>query len=135
MLKNKITTSFFVSNCDILIEQDFRDVYDYHNLNKNDITIVTAIKTQKIPYGVIETGEFGLMTSITEKPEMSYMINTGVYMLQPDMIKEIPEGSFFHITDLIDKVRKGGGKVGCFPVTEKSWTDIGEWDEYLKLIR
>jgi NDP-sugar pyrophosphorylase family protein len=134
-LKNKITTSFFVSNCDILIEQDFRDVYDYHNLNKNDITIVTAIKTQKIPYGVIETGEFGLMTSITEKPEMSYMINTGVYMLQPDMIKEIPEGSFFHITDLIDKVRKGGGKVGCFPVTEKSWTDIGEWDEYLKLIR
>ncbi len=66
---------------------------------------------------------------------MSYMINTGVYILEPQLINEIPENTFYHITDLIEKVRKNGGRVGCFPVSEKSWTDIGDWNEYLKIIK
>lgn len=134
LLKGKITTSFFVSNCDIVIDQDYRDVYDYHKENGNDITIVTAVKSYKIPYGVIETGGKGLMTRLTEKPEKTYMINTGVYILQPELINEIPEGKFFHITDLMEKVHNRGGKVGCFPVGEKAWMDMGNWGEYLKMI-
>ena len=135
LLKDKISTPFFVSNCDILIDQDYRDVYDYHRENKNDITIVTAVKSHRIPYGVIETGNNGVMRGLTEKPELTYRINTGVYILHRELIYESPENQFFHITDLMDKVREKGGRIGCFPVTEKSWTDIGEWDEYLKLIK
>lgn len=135
LLRGKITTPFFVSNCDIIIDQDFRDVYDYHCKNKNDITIVSAIKSFKIPYGVIDTAENGIMTGLTEKPELTYMINTGVYILQPELINDIPENEFYHITHLIDKVIKRGGKVGCFPVSENSWIDMGEWNEYLKLIK
>lgn len=135
LLKDKISTPFFVSNCDIRIDQDFRDVYDYHKENKNDITIVTAIKSYGIPYGVIETGESGLMKGITEKPELSYMINTGVYLLNPDLISEIPEGQFFHITQLMETIRERGGRIGCFPVSDGQWQDIGEWPEYLKMIK
>lgn len=134
LLKNKITTPFFVSNCDIVIDQDYRDVYDYHKENKNDITIVTAVKSLRIPYGVIETGEDGLMTGLREKPEQTYMINTGVYILNPELIDEIPEGEFFHITHLMEKVKARGGRVGCFPVSENAWRDMGEWPEYLKMI-
>ena len=134
LLKGKIDKPFFVSNCDIIVDQDYRDVFDYHVNNKNDITIVTAIKSFHIPYGVIETGENGLMKGISEKPDMSYMINTGVYILEPQLIDEIPENTFYHITDLIEKVMRKGGRVGCFPVSEKSWTDIGDWNEYLKII-
>jgi len=135
LLKNKIVTPFFVTNCDILIEQDLAEIYKYHVENQNDITIVTAIKTYQIPYGVIETGENGQMINLTEKPELSYMINTGVYILQPEMIDEVPSNEFFHITDLINKIRKKRGNIGCFPISEKSWTDIGDWNEYSKLIR
>lgn len=135
LLKDKIYTPFFVSNCDIIIDQDYMEVYDYHLKNKNEITIITAVKSYKIPYGVVETGENGIMTVLSEKPEITYMINTGVYILQADLIKEIPENQFFHITQLIEQVKNRGGKVGCFPVSEKSWTDIGDWDEYLKLIK
>lgn len=135
LLKNRIKKPFFVSNCDIIIDQDYRDVYEYHSNNKNDITIVAAVKSLCIPYGVIKTAEGGLMLSMREKPEESYMINTGVYLLQPELIAEIPENEFYHITDLIDNVRKRGGRIGCFPVSEKSWTDIGDWNEYLKLIK
>ncbi len=134
LLKGKINTPFFVSNCDIVIDQDYRDVYDYHCNNKNDITIVTAVKSIRIPYGVIETGENGIMTGLKEKPEQTYMINTGVYILNPELIDEIPEGEFFHITHLMEKIRKKGGKVGCFPVSENAWKDMGEWPEYLRMI-
>lgn len=134
MLKGKINTPFFVSNCDIVIDQDMRNVYDYHVDNHNDLTIVTAVKSFRIPYGVIETGVDGLMTGLKEKPELTYRINTGVYLLNPECIDEIPEGEFFHITQLMEKINARGGRVGCFPVSEGSWRDVGEWPEYLKMI-
>lgn len=134
LLKGKITTPFFVSNCDSINDQDYRDVYEYHQNNHNDLTIVTMVKSFKIPYGVIETGEDGLMVALHEKPEQTYMVNTGVYVLNPGLIDEIPEGEFFHITHLMEKVKARGGRVGCFPVSEESWKDMGEWPEYLKMI-
>lgn len=135
LLKGRIDTPFFVSNCDIIIDQDYRDVYDYHIGNKNDLTIVAAVKSFKIPYGVIETGKNGLMTGLQEKPEVTYMINSGVYILSPECIDEIPRNEFFHITQLIEKIRNRGGRVGCFPVSEQAWKDMGEWEEYLKVIK
>lgn len=135
LLKGKITTPFFVSNCDSINEQDYRDVYDYHVNNHNDMTIVTMVKSFMIPYGVIETGEDGLMVDLKEKPEQTYQVNTGVYILNPELIEEIPEGEFFHITHLMEKVKARGGRVGCFPVSEHSWKDMGEWSEYLKMIK
>lgn len=134
LLKGKITTPFFVSNCDSINEQDYRDVYDYHVQNHNDMTIVTMIKSFTIPYGVIETGDDGLMVSLEEKPEQTYQVNSGVYILNPELIDQIPEGTFFHVTHLMEKVKARGGRVGCFPVSEHSWHDMGEWPEYLKLI-
>ena len=134
LLKGKINTPFFVSNCDSINEQDYRDVYDYHINNHNDMTVVTLVKSFKIPYGVIETGENGLMVDLKEKPEHTYMVNSGVYILNPELIDEIPEGKLFHITHLMEKVKARGGRVGCFPVSEESWHDMGEWPEYLKMI-
>lgn len=135
LLKGKICTPFFVSNCDSINEQDYRDVYDYHVNNHNDMTIVTMVKSFRIPYGVIETGEDGLMLDLKEKPEHTYMVNSGVYILNPDLINEIPEDKMFHITELMEKVKSRGGRVGCFPVSEDSWHDMGEWPEYLKMIK
>jgi len=135
LLKGKITTPFFVSNCDSINEQDYRDVWDYHVQNHNDMTIVTMVKSFKIPYGVIETGADGLMTALKEKPEQTYQVNTGVYILNSELIDEIPQGEFFHITHLMEKVQSRGGRVGCFPVSEQSWKDMGEWPEYLKMIK
>ena len=134
LLKNKITTPFFVSNCDIIIDQDYRDVYDYHIKNKNDLTIVTAVKSMTIPYGVIETGDDGIMTGLKEKPVETYMINTGVYILNPELIDLIPPKKFYHITHLMEKIKSEGGRIGCFPVSEHAWHDMGEWNEYLKII-
>lgn len=135
LLKGKIYETFFVSNCDILIDQDYSEVLKYHRENKNEITIIAALKNYPIAYGTIETGENGKLIQLIEKPELTFKINSGMYILEPHLLNEIPENSFFHITQLIENVNKRGGQVGVFPVSEKSWTDIGDWNEYLKMIK
>ena len=55
LLKNKIDKTFFVTNCDILIEEDYSDILEYHISNKNDITIIAGLKHYPISYGTIKT--------------------------------------------------------------------------------
>lgn len=135
LLKNILKSTFFVSNCDILIDQDYRDIYNYHREQNNEITLVGSLKHYKIPYGTLEMGEGGKLISMKEKPEITYVINSGMYVLEPSVMKDIPDNTFFHITELIEKVKARGGKVGVFPVSEKSWFDIGEWNEYQQTLK
>lgn len=132
LLKGKLSGTFFVSNCDIIIRTDYSEIYNYHKEQQNDITIVGVVKHYPIPYGVLETEENGRLTSIQEKPEYTFKINSGMYILESSTLDMIPEGTHYHITELIDDIRKKGGKVGVFPVNEGAWMDIGEWNEYNK---
>ena len=132
MLSDIIKQTFFVSNCDILIEQDYSELLSYHHKNLNEITIVAALKHYPISYGTIETGENGKLIQLIEKPELTFKINSGMYILEPHLLNELPKNQFYHITQLIDKVKTRGGKVGVFPVSEKSWKDIGDWKLFLK---
>ncbi len=134
LLKDQLKTTFFVSNCDIIVEDDYSEILRYHRENKNELTLVAALKTYNIPYGTIETVENGLLGSLNEKPTLTIMINAGFYILEPHLINEIPADSFFHITELIEKLRTKNRRVGVFPISENSWKDMGEWNDYLKLI-
>jgi dTDP-glucose pyrophosphorylase len=126
LMKGEINTSFFVSNCDILISQDYSEIVDYHRDSSNEITLVSAIRQIPIPYGTLETDSEGKLTSILEKPELTFKINTGMYLLEPNLLDEIPEKTFYPITNLIDKLLNEGRRVGVFPISEMSWKDIGE---------
>lgn len=135
LLKDVIESTFFVSNCDIIIDEDYAEILDYHHKNHNEITIVAAIKNYQIPYGTLETGKEGLLQQINEKPEYIFKINTGMYILEPHLIKEIPQHEFYHITYLIEKLCVEKRKVGVYPINEGAWTDIGNWEEYLYRIK
>lgn len=133
LLRGKIKETFFVNNCDILINQDYSEILDFHKLHKNEITVVAALKHFPIAYGTIDTGTNGKLIKLVEKPELTFKINSGMYILEPHLLDEIPDGQFFHITELIEKIKNRHGKVGVFPVSEKSWSDIGNWDEIINL--
>lgn len=134
LLKDKLHSTFFVSNCDILINENYGDILKYHQENSNELTVVAALKTYSIPYGTIITKENGLLESIEEKPNLSFKINTGLYILEPSVLEDIPN-KFFHITHLMEKLQKDGRRVGVYPISQNDWIDMGDWDEYLKLIR
>ena len=131
LMKENLTDTFFVSNCDIIVDDDYGAIYDYHRKNNNVITIVACVKSQNIPYGVIHTDENGLYKGMSEKPTINHLLNTGMYVLEPEVLELVDTTRLFHITELIEKAREANLTIGVFPVTEKSWMDIGEWKGYL----
>ncbi len=131
LLAGQLNETFFVTNCDILIDQDYREVWNYHKEQGNELTLVSSLKSIDIPYGTIKVGDQGQLIEMNEKPTISYFINAGLYILEPHLLNEIPENTFYNITDLIDSIQKRKGKIGVFPVSEGSLRDIGNWKEYL----
>lgn len=133
LFADQLSHPFFVINCDILIQADYAELYRYHMDAGNVITIVSALKNIEVPYGVIQTKENGYVTALEEKPRLSYFINTGMYILNPECIAAIPEDTFFHMTDLIDAMLKENKKIGMYPVSEDSFLDMGEWEELQRM--
>lgn len=134
-LEGKINSPFFVSNCDIIIKDDYSKIYDFHKKEDYLITIVAAIQQYTIPYGICEIENGGSLKSLKEKPEQNYLVNTGMYILNPNVFSYIPENEYFHITDLINILKLEGFKIGVYPVSEKSYIDVGQWDLYKKSIK
>lgn len=135
LLSDKLNRPFFVSNCDIIIEADYADLYRFHMQNRHDITLVASTKQFNIPYGICELNSGGNLACIKEKPEYNLLVNTGLYVLNPDVLQLIPGNVFFHITHLIDEIKRKGGTIGVYPVSEKSWIDVGQWAEYRKALK
>lgn len=130
LIKNKITTNFFVVNCDIIVDVDYSEIINFHDNGGYDLTIVAALKEFVIPYGVCKIDESGSLISIKEKPEQHLLVNTGLYFLNKSVLNLISGKKFLHMTDVIEIMRKKGLRVGVFPITEKSWLDVGQWEEY-----
>lgn len=134
LLKDKIKKTFFISNCDILIDGNYSDMLNYHRENKNKVTMITSMKNYAIPYGVVELDCQGNIANTREKPEYNFLVNTGMYIIEPELLKMIPENEFFDITELIDQCIKKELRVGTYPVSENSWLDMGQFNEMENMI-
>lgn len=135
LLKDSLTNSFFLSNCDTIIKTDYSKIVDFHNARNNSLTLVASMHHHTIPYGVCEIENGGDLVKIKEKPEYDFLTNTGLYFIDPSVIDLIPKNTYFDMTSLIDAVQKNKLNVGVFPISEKSWIDIGQWAEYQKTIK
>jgi dTDP-glucose pyrophosphorylase/CBS domain-containing protein len=126
--------SLIVTNCDIIIQADLAELVSFHTENKHDLTLVASLKDYKIPYGVCELGAGGSLARIKEKPQYSFLVNTGMYVMRRDRLNLIPEDAHCDMTDFIATLQKQGGSIGVFPIGESAWIDTGEWAEYRKAI-
>lgn len=134
LLRSKIKSTFIVSNCDVIVRANYREVLSFHKKQKADLTILSSIQNYKIPYGVISFKEGGEITEVIEKPEYIFTVNTGVYILESKCLGYIPKNHYFDMTDLIKKVIQSKGKVLTYPVGEDDYIDIGQLEEYKKVI-
>jgi dTDP-glucose pyrophosphorylase len=135
LLKGKIGSTFILSNCDILIEEDYEKIYEYHKKENNLITMVCSLKKIKIPYGVIEISETGEIESMKEKPELSFFTNTGMYIVEPKIIEELEDDKPIGFPDIIEQYKAKGEKIGIYPISENSWMDMGQLDEMEEMRR
>jgi len=134
-LKGKFDKPFFVTNCDIIVKVDYETLYKFHQEGEYDITLVASTKEYIIPYGTCELNGDGHLSHINEKPRYDFLVNTGMYVLNPEVLKLIKTNKFYHITHLIEDAKNIGKKVGVFSVDDEAWFDVGEWAEYRQTVQ
>ncbi len=133
-LEGIFDTPFFVSNCDIIVKDDYSKIYEFYKSGNFDFALVASTYHHTIPYGVCEIENRGSLKEMKEKPEYDFLVNTGMYIINCDTLQFIPKKKAFDITDLIRSLKESGKKIGVYPVSEKSWIDIGKWEEYKEIV-
>ncbi len=127
--KDKIDSTFFLSNCDILMLENYNEVYEYHKKNKNVITMIVSLKPINIPYGVIKTDENQCIIESIEKPTYMTLVNTGIYILEPDVFDYIKEEEHVDFPTIIERLKADNKKIGVYPITSDRWLDMGQIEE------
>ncbi|WP_026882562.1 nucleotidyltransferase family protein [Clostridium akagii] len=130
LAKQYLNKPFFVINGDILTNVNYYNLLHYHNENNYEMTIGSRIYETQIPYGVLNIDE-SCVTSLVEKPTINHLVSGGLYVLNPDIIDNIPDNEYFDITQLIDKLIHKKERVGSFPITDY-WMDIGKVEDFYK---
>ena len=129
-LMEKPDQTILVINGDILSRIDFRSMLEFHRKYDADLTVGVGQYDIEVPYGVLEC-EGPLVHHRSEKPKYSFLVNAGIYILEPTVHKFIPSDEYYDMTDLIDRLINEGLKVVSFPVVEY-WLDIGQYEDYQK---
>jgi NDP-sugar pyrophosphorylase family protein len=130
LIDEKLNEPFFVMNGDILTDISFPDMLRAHKENKNEITIGTVYFSTEVPYGVIKEDKNSVL-EIEEKPTQSSLVSAGIYILNHDLIQEIPKDEYFDITQLFEKLLDQKRKIGVYKI-QNYWLDIGHPEDYFK---
>lgn len=133
LLDGQIEQDFFLVNCDIIIDADYNEIYTYHKAEKNYITIVAAKYRHIVPYGVINCNADKAYSGISEKPELHYLINTGMYVVDAKLLQVMPHGQQLSFPELIETARQNGQKIGVYVVEESAYMDMGQMEELEKM--
>lgn len=135
LVKDTIKSTFILSNCDIIVDEDYEKIYKYHLKEKNLITMVCSLKNIKIPYGIVEVDNIGNIEKLKEKPEFSFFTNTGLYIVEPKVLEEIKENQNIGFPEIIESYINKGEKIGIYPISENNWMDMGQIEEMDKMIK
>lgn len=129
MLKRGDTEPLIVLNGDILTKVDFSALLAFHRSEKCLATICVKHHEIQIPYGVVEQSRRKLNRFI-EKPTQRFLINAGIYVLDPRVLAWIPKRRACDMPDFLKTIRaRRRGGVACFPMQEY-WLDIGSHQEF-----
>ncbi len=128
MLESCISDTFIMTNCDILIQEDLSDIIKYHKEKKNDLTIVCANVSMTIPYGIVNVNDKGELLGFEEKPGMSFITNTGFYIIEPSLFTVIQNDERIDMPDLIARYKDRGFRVGVYQIDDSNWYDMGQLD-------
>lgn len=131
--KNFGKKDLIITNCDILLNFNIENVYKSHLKNKNDLTIVISPNKIKSPYGSVKIDHESMrVKSMEEKPEFEMLTNIGFYIMSSKTLKNLKIKSKIDMNELISDLLKKNRRVGYYKISEKSWIDIGRWEEYKK---
>ncbi len=130
LIREKLNEPFFVMNGDLLTNINFEHMMEYHLSNNAIATMGVREYDFQVPYGVVNVDGENIL-SIEEKPVHSFFVSGGVYVLDSKVLDFIPNGEFYDMPTLFEKVIENKMKSVSFPIREY-WLDIGRLEEFEK---
>ena len=104
-IKNFKEDNILVMNSDLLTNINFEKFYNHFIENNAKMSIVTTPYEVNIPFGVIES-ENNLVTNFQEKPNLTFYSNAGIYLINKNLLKNVPKNKFYNSTDLMEILMK-----------------------------
>jgi dTDP-glucose pyrophosphorylase len=131
LLEKNINDPFFVINADVLTNLDFNAFLEHHNQNRSIASMCVREYEQQVPYGVVCTDNDGNITEIKEKPNYSFDVNAGIYVLNPQVLEHVPSNIFYDMPQLFEKLISLKHKCSRFSLVDY-WMDIGRVQDLKK---
>ena len=136
LAQKQLTDTFFVLSGDGLTDCDLTEAMRFHKEKKALATLVLKRVSVPLPYGVVLTDGDSRVTRFIEKPDwkrvFSDLVNTGVYILEPDIFDYIPDtGTPDFGKDIFPALLSGGLPVYGYE-TDGYWCDVGDQRAYLQ---
>jgi NDP-sugar pyrophosphorylase family protein len=128
-LMDDLDTTFIVMNGDVLTTLDFGDIVRHHREQGNALTIATHNRSIKIDYGILTVDVTHRVRAFEEKPEIVSAVSMGIYVMEPEVLEHIPEGSHFDFPDLVAAMLEAKMPIGAYRC-DGLWFDIGRPEDY-----
>ncbi|MBN1213874.1 MAG: NTP transferase domain-containing protein [Candidatus Lokiarchaeota archaeon] len=121
--------NFLVMNGDILTDMNLDSFYNFHIKNKNNFTVSSYKRAEKIDYGVLHSNEEKKLIKFEEKPIYNFFVSMGVYMVNRNIVKFIPQDTYFGFDNLM-KLLIEKSELPYIYEFDGYWLDIGRPDDY-----
>lgn len=126
--RKKIKDDIIIINGDIYADINFHLILNFHKKNKNDLTLCARRQQYQFPFGIINPNT-KLLDFINEKPDLNFLINTGIYVMKPKLLEFLKFNRFLDMNLFINNLKKKKCKIGIYLIYEKIF-DIGNKFQY-----
>ncbi len=131
LLREQLTGTFLVMNGDVLSDLDFSDFIEFHRMHKASATVALSRRNFSVELGVVEIDASHCFMKWEEKPRVEYLVSTGIYLFECEVLEILPSKGFFNIPDLINSLHNQNRRVLGY-VHKGYWLDIGKPADYEK---
>ena len=91
--------NFIIISGDLITDFDFAKLFDFHKEKKSKLSIGLTSVENPLQFGVVMANEDNIIEKFLEKPSwgevFSDTINTGIYIIEPEILNYIPERENF----------------------------------------
>lgn len=129
-VKKFYNDTVLLMNSDVFTNINFEDFYLHFKEHDAVMSVAAIPYSVSVPYGIFDLDGRDIL-GLIEKPTYNFYANAGIYLIKREALKEIPEDTMFHSTDLIEKLISERKRVIRFPLNG-TWIDIGNPQEYQK---
>jgi mannose-1-phosphate guanylyltransferase/phosphomannomutase len=135
LLEPHLDETFLVVSGDAVTDMDLTALIEFHRYKGAMATLALKRVPDPLEFGVVITGEDGRIERFLEKPSwgevFSDTINTGIYVLEPDVLQEVPEDVPYDFSkELFPRLLADGAPLYGFVAEEGYWQDIGNLIQY-----